>query len=92
MSVYYHAPTHNRRRGPKCFRDRVFTHLTADTESELVRFATKRLRMRAKRLQQQGTPRFHFDVTGTKLAFLLLCTDAEEVSREEFVRRMRARM
>ncbi len=76
-----------------------WSHLMADTEQELITFATEQLGMRASWIQHPGTPDVHFDVTDTKRTAALAagavsvpCRSAEwmdliERQREKFVRR-----
>lgn len=82
--LYYHKPYRCGQIGPRCFHNRLFTHLTADTEAELVAFALKVLKMKRSWLQHPGTWRVHFDVTGNRLRVLLASDKACEVPMKEW--------
>lgn len=90
--IYYHKPYRCGQRGPRCFRGQFFTHLVADTETELVAFAISVLGMRRQWLQKPGTPRAHFDVTGNRLQILLESSQAWELSMKEWASRQRNKL
>jgi hypothetical protein len=90
--IWYHTPVRNGMLGPRCFHGKLFTHLMADDEAELVRFAVRELGMKRQWLQDSGTARAHFDVVGSRLDKAQRHPGAMEISRKEYVQRMRARL
>lgn len=62
---------------------RLFTHLMADTEQELIDYAES-LGMRPEWLQYSGTYRAHFDVMGTKLKAVMKDPTVKILTRREF--------
>ena len=82
--IYYHDPILNGNSGPRCFRHQRFTHLSADTETELLDFGQS-IGLKPEWLQKPGTPDFHFDVVGKRLSKL---PPLFQVIRKEYVRRL----
>lgn len=67
MAIYIeNPPVCNGNRGPRCFRNKRFVHLVADSRQELIKYAVS-IGMKIEWLQVSimGTP--HFDVVGEKL-------------------------
>ena len=90
--IYYHKPYRCGQVGPRCFRGQLFTHLAADTETELVTFALRVLKMKRQWIQKPGTPRVHFDVTGNRLRVLLASDKACELPMTEWASRQRKKL
>lgn len=67
---------------------RLFSHLIADDEPELIKYATKVLGMRPEWIQKAGTYQVHFDITGEKLAFALNDPTVKQITVKEFGRMM----
>lgn len=63
-----------------------FTHLTADTEQELIDYVVS-IGMRASWLQHGGTRRFHFDLTGKFLEIAMQDKQVVKFTRRQFVER-----
>lgn len=76
--------------GPKCFRGKDFTHLTADTEKELVAYA-KEIGLNVSWIQKAGTPDVHFDITGKWLQLVLLDRRVEKLDVRAYVAKIQAR-
>lgn len=87
--IWYHRPIKNGDAGPACFRNRFYTHLMADTDRELIRFASEELSLNPLWVQHPGTPECHFDVVGHPLSLLLHHPGAVQLSLEDYVRRLR---
>ena len=90
MAVYMDAPARNDKTGPKCFHDRDFSHLSADTEAELLAYA-KSITMPVRWIQDPGKPSFHFDVTGQWLKYCLNDPKVQQIDKREFVNRLRVK-
>jgi hypothetical protein len=88
--IYYHKPMRNGDQGPSFFRRALYTHLTADSEAELMDFATRVLDMKPEWLQDSG-PRFHFDVVGKRLKRLQGHPGAVEVSSRDYIEQLRSK-
>lgn len=73
---------------PKSAKARVFVnrstcHLTADTEQELISYATK-IGLPLAWIQHKGQYSVHFDITGSWLEKVLSDPEVVMVSRREF--------
>jgi hypothetical protein len=90
MAVYMDTPVRNDETGPKCFHNREFSHLSADTETEL-RVYAKSIAMPVRWIQDPGQPSFHFDVTGQWLKYCLADPTVEKIDKREFVNRVRVK-
>lgn len=67
-----------------------FSHMTADTEEELVAFAV-RMGMKTAWLQNAGTRRYHFDITARRFAKILKEPNVQQLSIRDFVGLIRRR-
>lgn len=88
MAIYLHPPLRNDETGPRCFHNREFSHLSADTEAELCTYA-RSISMPVRWLQDRGQPSFHFDVTGQWLKYCLTDPRVLKIDLREFVNRGR---
>jgi hypothetical protein len=68
----------------------MFSHLTADTEQELLAFAYS-VGLPKKWLQSSGASRFHFDVVGAWLGRVVRA-GAQVITMGEFMERIRNRL
>lgn len=95
MTVYLHKPYGSpgaddsaSNQAKRVFRaGRLYSHLSADTEDELVAFA-KKVGLPISWLQHSGTRQFHFDVTGTWLAKLINNPDVKKITVRAYARRL----
>lgn len=96
MGVYIHTPicspgATSSAQARRVFKaGRLFSHLMADTEAELVDYA-EQIGMRTRWLQDGGTRRAHFDVTGNFLAIVQRDSSVEKLTLREFVERNRGK-
>lgn len=87
--IYIHEPiqspgTNSSAQAARVFRaGRLFSHLTADTEEELVAYA-KKIGMRESWIQDKGTYRVHFDVTGLRMHRVLQDPEVRVLTMREF--------
>lgn len=81
-------PTKNGNSGPKCFHNKEFVHLVADTTEELLAYATS-IGMKSQWLQTSkwGTP--HFDVVGARLLVVQRDPRVVKLTRAAAVRKWR---
>lgn len=75
---------------PRCFRGRLSAHLMADSDEELLAYA-RSIGMRPSWIQKPGTPRSHFDVTGSRLTRALGDSKVRKLSLLETVDLLRSR-
>ncbi len=61
----------------------MYSHLSADTEEELVAFA-KEVGLPLNWLQCSGSPTFHFDVTGSWLKKLISNSSVKKITLRAF--------
>lgn len=66
----------------------LFTHLSADSEDELLEFAQS-IGMNKRWIQNPGTSRFHFDVSLKFLNKVLADDRVEVLSTRDFIKRLR---
>jgi len=75
---------------PRIFKGRLSAHLTADTEEELVEYA-RSIGMSKSWLQDSGTYRFHFDVTGKFLDRVMSDSRVKFLEPKDFARLLLSR-
>lgn len=89
MAVFIHEPMMNGNSGPRCFQNREFSHLMADTEEELRAYAAS-VGLPSGWIQKSGTNRVHFDLTGKWLKFTEADVRVLKLSFGQWRDRMRA--
>ncbi len=90
--IFYHIPIKNIWEGPRCFKNKKFTHLMADTKEELINFAVVDLGLKINWLQHENMPSLtHFDVTGIFLQKLLKNKKAIQLNGPEWTKKLKER-
>lgn len=81
--LYCHRPLPAPPGAHKTFRNKRYTHLTADTQQELIDYALS-IGMKREWLQHGGTYKFHFDIVGPRLEIVLKDARVKVLTLREF--------
>jgi hypothetical protein len=75
---------------PLCFRGKQSAHLIADSQAELLAYATS-IGLRREWIQKRGTAYEHFDVTASRLLRVLADERVQRLSPRDMARMILAR-